>query len=167
MHRDRSPCHGTVPPHLQILARAQCRALRIVKEFSLHPVVIFLPAVIRKRGHVIKNQPIILGIKSRGVVRVVRAPRCTILPNQFAERRIVRGLLLRPRANKSQQSPRNRQRNIQKPSPTFSTTNSNLPSFHVQDHLRPAQDLLGTKAGTCTTLWGLPYGVSVEIARGG
>src|SRR5580692_6054576 len=146
MHGNRRPRHRAVAPHLQILPRTQRSALHVVKERRLYSFVVFLPAVIRKRGNVIKYQPVLFGVESRWIVCVSRAPRRTIAVDEFAKSSIIGGLLLRACPHESEQAARKSQRNIQEPAPPFAT--SDVCIFYLQDLLRSSQDLFGVGKAT-------------------
>jgi hypothetical protein len=164
MHGYRGPRHRPAPPDLQIFPRAQRSAFHIVKDRGFHALVIFLPAVIRKRCHVVENQPVLLGIKPCWIVGVSRAPGRAISVDQLPKRRIIGSLLLRPRPDKRQQSTAKGQQHIQEPSPSFST--SGVHTICLQDHLRLPQELFGTRGKktdwiVADTLWRI-----VRICKG-
>src|SRR6202035_2322620 len=80
-------------------------------------VVILLPAVVRKRRYIIKNESIVLGVELRRSVRRSHAPSLAIAVDELAKSGVLRGLLLRPGSNKGQQCTSHGQRDIQQPAP--------------------------------------------------
>src|SRR5712664_218245 len=119
MHRNRCPRNHAPAGHLQIFPRGQFDLRGIIQKFLLHAVVVLLPAVIRKRRHIIKNQSVVLGVELRRSVRRSRAPSRAITVDQLAKVTVVRGFLLRPCSNESQQSAGDRQPYIQQPAPSL------------------------------------------------
>src|SRR5207244_12822115 len=105
--------------YLQILARRQFDLRRALQELLSHALVVFLPTVIRKGRHIIKYKSIFLAVELRRSIRISRTPGGAITVDKLAERGLVRGLLLRPGADKSQQCTEYRQRHIQHPAPSL------------------------------------------------
>src|SRR5216684_4016381 len=118
MHRHNRPGDHSAASHLQLLARRQSDLRGVIQKFLLHSVVKFLPPVVREGCNIVENQPVILGVELRRSLRRPRAPSCTKTVDEFTERSVVRGLLLRPGANESQQGADDRQRYIQQPAPS-------------------------------------------------
>ncbi len=164
MHGHRSPRHAPMPADSQILPRAQRSAHHIIEKFLLHPFAVFLPTVICKWRYIIKHQPVFLCVEAGRSIRVARAPRRAIRINQFAKRSVIARLLLRPRPNKRQQPSRQRQCDIEKPAPTFST--SGVYVFQLQDHLRSPRELLGTGVEKRHSQLRIRYGDSLLFATG-
>src|SRR6267143_1181307 len=108
MHRHNGPGDHAAASYLQFLARRQLDLRGAVQEFLLHSVMKFLPAVVCKRSDIVENQAVVLGIKSRRSFRISRAPSRTKAVDELPKCRVVRGLLLRPGANESQQCPGDR-----------------------------------------------------------
>src|SRR6266436_1057430 len=98
MHGDRGPRQCASPRDLQVLACGQASAGYFREKFLLHSVVIFLPAVIRKRSQIIEDEPALLRVKLRRRIRVSGTPRGAVVVDQFAKGSVVRGALLRSRA---------------------------------------------------------------------
>src|SRR5258708_35441815 len=119
MHWHRHPRDRPAAVHFQILARSQFDRRRALQKLLLHAVVVLLPAVIRKRSYIIKNESVVLGVELRRSIRRTRAPSGAIAVDQLAKGGIVRGLLLGPGANESQQCTYYRQRYIQQPPPSL------------------------------------------------
>src|SRR5437660_3174066 len=120
MHGHCHPCDRPAAVHSQILACSQFDLRRALQEFLLHALVVFLPTVIRKGRHIIKYKSIFLGVELRWSIRVSSAPGRAIAIDELAKCGIVRGLLLRPRANKCQQRANDRQPHIHQPPPSLS-----------------------------------------------
>src|SRR6266851_4290803 len=119
MHRHNRPGDHSAASHLQLLARRQSDLRGVIQKFLLHSVVKFLPPVVREGCNIVENQPVILGVELRRSLRRPRAPSCTKTVDEFTERSVVRGLLLRPGTNESQQGADDRQRYIQQPAPSL------------------------------------------------
>src|SRR6266852_1458771 len=118
MHWHNRPGDHSAASHLQLLARRQSDLRGVIQKFLLHSVVKFLPPVVREGCNIVENQPVILGVELRRSLRRPRAPSCTKTVDEFTERSVVRGLLLCPGANESQQGADDRQRYIQQPAPS-------------------------------------------------
>ena len=119
MHGHGRPRDRPAAAHFQILARRQFDLRRALQELLLHALVVFLPTVIRKGRHIIKYKSIFLAVELRRSIRISRTPGGAITVDKLAERGLVRGLLLRPGADKSQQCTEYRQRHIQHPAPSL------------------------------------------------
>src|SRR6266513_899290 len=119
MHRHSRPGDHAAAGHSQIFSRRQFDTRRVVQNRRLDPVVIFLPAVIRKRRHIIKNQSIVLGVELRRSIRRSRAPSLTIAVDELAKSGIFRGLLPRPGVNECQQYTGYHHRYIEQPAPSL------------------------------------------------
>src|SRR5260370_17026168 len=117
MHRHSRRGHHSAVCRLQLLARRQSDLRGVIQKFLLHSVVKFLPPVVREGCNIVENKPVILGVELRRSLRRPRAPSCTKTVDEFTERSVVRGLLLRPGTNESQQGADDRQRYIQQPPP--------------------------------------------------
>src|SRR5580704_12965296 len=105
MHGNRGPRNGSVPRNVQILARGKGSTRHVCEDSFLHPVVVFLPSVIREWGYIVENQAVVLRIKLRRGVRVASAPCGAVGIDTGAERSLIRGPLLRSRTHKGQQGP--------------------------------------------------------------
>src|SRR5260370_36613730 len=165
MHGKRRPRHRAMATHLQILPRTQRSAFHVVKERRLHSFVVFLPTVIRKWSEVVKYEAVLLGVESRWIVCVSRAPGRTIAVDEVPKSSIIGSFLLRACPDESKQAARKSERNIQKPAPPFATSCGC--GLNLQDDLRSPQDFLGTKGRQhrCS-LVRIPYGESRKFARG-
>src|SRR6267143_5155886 len=119
MHRNRCPSNHAAAGHFQILTRGQLDLRGVIQKFLLYAVVVLLPAMIRKRGHIIKNESIVLGVELRRSIRRSRAPSRAIAVDELAKVTVVRGFLLRTGTNKCQQCAGYRQRYIQQPAPSL------------------------------------------------
>src|ERR1700676_1906518 len=164
MHGNRSPRHRPMPTHFQILPCTQRPAFHIVKNRRLPALVVFLPTMGGKRCDVIKHKSVFLGIESRRIIRISRAPGGAIAVDEFAKGGIIRSLLLRARTDKSQQATRESKRDIQEPAPSFATSGDCI--FRLQVYLRPVQDFFGAWFEECDGLLAIPYGQSRQFARG-
>src|SRR6266404_1803481 len=121
MHWHRHPRDCPAAVYFQILTGSQLDLRRTLQKLLLHSVVVLLPAVIRKWRHIIKNEPVLLGVELRRRFRIPGAPSGAIAINQLSKGSFIRGLLLRPGANKSQQRTEYRQRHIHQPAPSHGT----------------------------------------------
>src|SRR5882762_7701247 len=121
MHWHRHPRDRPAAVYFQILTGSQLDLRRTLQKLLLHSVVVLLPAVIRKRRHIIKNEPVLLAVELRRRFRIPGAPGSAITVNQLSKGSVIRGLLLRPGANKSQQRTEYRQRHIHQPAPSLGT----------------------------------------------
>src|SRR5260370_29847254 len=119
MHWDCHPSHHAAAVHLQLLTRGQLDLRSTLQKLLLHSFVVLLPTVIRERRHIIKNESVLLGVELRRCIRCTRAPSRAIAVDELAKGGLVRGLLLRPGANESQQCAGYCQRYIQQPAPTL------------------------------------------------
>src|SRR5690242_5247744 len=107
MHWHDRPGNRPAPRHSQVLPCGQLEFSGTVKEFLLYSVLKLLPPMVRERGHVIENEPAILGIELRGSLRRPRTPGRAQIVDQFAKRGIIRSFLLRPRTGKGHQCAKN------------------------------------------------------------
>src|SRR5260370_7994665 len=112
--------------HLQVLTRSQLDLRRAIQKLLLLPLVVLLPAVIRKRRHVIKNESVILGVELRRRVRCPRAPSRAIAVNQLPKGGVIRGLLLRPGSNEGQQCTAYPHPYVHHPHPSLALLTTNL-----------------------------------------
>src|SRR5258708_28716084 len=119
MRRQNRPGDHAPTGHFQIFTRSELDFRRALQTLLLHDVVVLLPAVIRKRSYIIKNESVVLGVELRRSIRRTRAPSGAIAVDELAKGGIVRGLLLGPGANESQQCTHYRQRYIQQPAPSL------------------------------------------------
>src|SRR5712692_7894110 len=118
MHRHNSPGDHAAASHLQVLTRRQLDFRGIFQEFLLHCIVKFLPTVVREGCNIVENQVTVLGVELRRSLRRSSAPSRAKTVDEFAERGVVCGLLLRPGANESQQRAEDSQRYIKQPAPS-------------------------------------------------
>src|SRR6266480_5779577 len=119
MHRHSRPGDQAAAGHSQIFSRRQFDTRRVIQNRPLDAVVIFLPAMIRKRRHIIKNESVVLGVELRRSVRRSRAPSLAIAVYELAKSGILRSPLLRPGPNECQQCTGYRHRYIEQPAPSL------------------------------------------------
>src|SRR5437879_6839046 len=119
MHRHRHPRDSSPAVYFQIFAGSALDLRRTLQKLLLDAVVIFLPAVVRKRRHIIKNKSVVLGVELLRRFRIPCAPSSAIAVNQLSKSSVVRGLLLRPGPNEGEQGADDRQRHIQDPTPSL------------------------------------------------
>ena len=62
MHRDGGPCQRAAPHNFQVFAGGQTAAGHVGEEPFFNAVAIFLPAVIRERSYIVKDEAVVLGI---------------------------------------------------------------------------------------------------------
>src|SRR3981081_421638 len=103
MHRHNRPGDRPAAGYLQVSARRQLDLRGVIQKLLLHSVVKFLPTVISKGSNIVENETIILCVELRRSFHCSRAPSRAKTVDEFAEGGVVRGLLLRPGSNKSQQ----------------------------------------------------------------
>src|SRR5713226_4715238 len=119
MHRHDGPRDHAAASHFQLLTRRQLNFRGIIQKFFLYSVVIFLPTVVREGSDIVENEAVVLGVELRRSLRISGAPRRAKAVDESAERSVIRGLLLCPGSNESQQGANDRQPHIQHPAPSF------------------------------------------------
>src|SRR5947199_2873313 len=131
MHGHGRPRDRPAAAHFQILARCQFDLRRALQELLLHALVVFLPTVIRKGRHIIKYKSIFLAVELRRSIRISRTPGGAITVDKLVERGLVRGLLLRPGADKihkSSEHPKPSIHNQAPPLALMASTSANVTS---------------------------------------
>src|SRR6266853_4837787 len=103
MHRHDGPRNHAAARHSQVLTRRQLDLRSIIQKLFLHSVAKFLPAVVRERSDIIKNEAAVLGIEFPGSFRIPGAPSRAQVVDELAKGSVVRGLLLRPGSYEGQQ----------------------------------------------------------------
>src|SRR5260370_8049374 len=105
MLRPDGPRDRAAASPLQVLPCRQLDFRRIIQEFFLHPVVKFLPAVVREGRDVIENQAAVLGVELRRPLRVPSAPSRAEPLDALPKPPPARRLLLPPSANQPHHPP--------------------------------------------------------------
>src|SRR6266403_4558024 len=130
MPRDGGPCQRATPHNFQVFAGGQTAAGHVGEEPFFNAVAIFLPAVIRERSYIVKDEAVVLGIIFGWRVGVAGAPCGAVAVDQLAECDVVGGALLSAGAHEGEESAGESQNDIQQPAPVGTLISGKLRLLH-------------------------------------